>query len=237
MSVYLYAVTAAAHPHRLDGLVGVGDPAGTLRTVQTTSLKAVVSDAPDGLRPKRRDLAAHENVQERLLEDGAVLPMRFGLVAGTDDEIVDALEQNSDAYVQALRDVEGCTEYHVKLARDEDALIREILTESDEVRRLDARTREDPGAHADKLALGELIGIEIERRREHTAEHVVDAMSGTSVRHVMGRPTQEHLLALSFLVRREQAGDFSRAVQQLADHLGSGSQLTLHGPLPPYSFV
>jgi hypothetical protein len=237
MSVYLYAVTATDHPHRLDGLNGVGDPAGALRSLRTGPLAAVVSDAPAELRAKRRDLMAHENVQERLLEDGAVLPMRFGLVAGSDEEVLAALDEHAGTYEQALREVDGCTEYHLRVARDEDDLLREIVTESDEARRLNDRTRQDPASHVDKVALGELISHEIERRRESAAEDVVQALSGASVRHVRGQPAKDHLVALSFLVKRERSDDFSRAAQDLADHLGTGSQLTLHGPLPPYSFV
>ncbi|MDT0382089.1 GvpL/GvpF family gas vesicle protein [Streptomyces sp. DSM 42041] len=237
MSVYLYAVTAAGHPHRLDGLHGVGDPAGALRSLRARSVAAVVSDAPAELRAKRRDLMAHENVQERLLEDGAVLPMRFGLVAGSDDEVLAALDEHAAAYEQALREVEGCTEYHLRVARDEDDMLREIVTQSDEARKLNDRTRQDPASHADKVALGELISHEIERRRERAAEDVVHALSDTAVRHVVGQPNRDHLVALSFLVRRERSGDFSRAAQHLADDLGAGAQLTLHGPLPPYSFV
>ena len=82
MSVYVYAITGATHPLRLDGLKGVGDPPGELRTVCTESLCAIISDAPEELRAKRRDVAAHQDVQQRLLEDGTALPMRFGLVGG-----------------------------------------------------------------------------------------------------------------------------------------------------------
>ncbi|MCF6523613.1 GvpL/GvpF family gas vesicle protein [Streptomyces sp. JJ36] len=237
MPVYLYAVTSADHPHRLDGLTGVGDPAAAPRSLAASSLKAVVSDTSGELRAKRRDLLAHETVQERLLEDGAVLPMRFGLLAGTDDEVRDALDQHTDMYTQALRDVDGCTEYHLKVARDQDELLREIVAENEEVRRLNDRTRADPDAHAGRVALGELVSAEIERRRENTAGEVVDALAGTSERHVLGQPTQEHLVALSFLVRRDRERDFSRAVQDFADRSGTGAQFTLHGPLPPYSFV
>lgn len=37
MPTYIYAITAADHPLRLDGLSGVGEPASELRTVKTGS--------------------------------------------------------------------------------------------------------------------------------------------------------------------------------------------------------
>ncbi|MFC9758920.1 GvpL/GvpF family gas vesicle protein, partial [Streptomyces sp. NPDC056921] len=66
MAVYVYSIVPTSHPQRLDGLDGVGDPPAALRTVQTGKLSAVISDAPEELRPKRRDLGAHQAVQERL---------------------------------------------------------------------------------------------------------------------------------------------------------------------------
>ncbi|MFE7359387.1 GvpL/GvpF family gas vesicle protein, partial [Streptomyces sp. NPDC057543] len=87
MAVYVYSIVLTTHPQRLDGLDGVGDPPTTLRTVHTDKLSAVVSDAPEELRPKRRDLAAHQAVQERLMADGTVLPLQFGFTTTDDDAV------------------------------------------------------------------------------------------------------------------------------------------------------
>jgi hypothetical protein len=67
MAVYVYSIVTTNHPQRLAGLDGVGNPPSTLRTVHTKELSAVVSDAPEELRPKRRDLGAHQAVQERTI--------------------------------------------------------------------------------------------------------------------------------------------------------------------------
>ena len=72
MATYIYAITAADHPLRLDGLTGVGETPSGLRVVQSERHAAVVSDAPAGLRAKRRDLVAHQSVLERLMAEGQV---------------------------------------------------------------------------------------------------------------------------------------------------------------------
>jgi len=71
---YIYAITAADHPLHLDDVSGIGEPPSQLRVVSTKALSAVVSDAPQDLRAKRRDLVAHQAVLEGLLTDGAALP-------------------------------------------------------------------------------------------------------------------------------------------------------------------
>jgi len=237
MPTYIYAITASDHPLRLDGLNGVGDPPSQLRTVSTKALSAVVSDAPPGLRAKRRDLVAHQSVLERLMADGAALPMRFGLLGPGDDEVITALEQQHDVYSERLAELNGCLEYNLKVARDEQDLLHEIVTESDEIRQLNERTRENPGAHDEKIALGELIMHEVQTRQSNEGQEMVNRLAPAALRTAAADPTKTHFLNVSFLVKREQAAAFSQAVHEEAEQRGDSYTLTLSGPLPPYSFV
>jgi hypothetical protein len=130
MAVYVYSIADKEHPLQLDGVNGVGDPPSPLRTVNAGSLTAVVSDAPEDLRPKRRDLTAHQEVQNQLMMDGTVLPLRFGLTAPDDDAVRTVLEERAAEYTERLRALADCAEYHLKVKQDEEALLREILEES-----------------------------------------------------------------------------------------------------------
>jgi hypothetical protein len=237
MSTYIYAITAADHPLRLDGISGIGDPASKLRVVKTKTLSAVVSDAPPDLRAKRRDLVAHQSVLEGLLTDGAALPMRFGLVGPDDDQVVAVLEQQHDTYLDRLQEIDGCLEYNLKVARDEQDLLMEIVTESDQVRELNERTRQDPGAHDQKVALGELISNEVRARQENDSRDLVATLTPAAVRVAVGEPTKTHFLNVSFLVERDKTAAFSQAVDEEAERRGDTYTLALNGPLPPYSFV
>ncbi|PWI42934.1 GvpL/GvpF family gas vesicle protein [Streptomyces sp. ICBB 8177] len=237
MSIYVYAIVDTDHPLRLDGLKGVGEPGGALRTVEAGNLRAVVSDAPAQLRAKRRDLAAHQGVLERLLEDGAVLPMRFGLVGADDEQVVSVLEANATAYAERLGEVDGRVEYNLKVSRDEDDMLREIVEDSQDVRRLNELTRANPTAQDQKVALGELLAKEVRAREEQEAKDVVDRLSGAADRHAVADPVESAFLNVSFLVKREDAPAFSRAVTEEANRRGDAYTFRLRGPLPPYSFV
>ncbi|TJZ59070.1 GvpL/GvpF family gas vesicle protein [Streptomyces piniterrae] len=237
MTTYVYAITGAEHPLRLSGIAGVGNPAAELRTIRTKDLCAVVSDAPEELRAKRRDVAAHQDVQERLLADGPSLPMRFGLIGPDDEQVASALEEAHDTYAQRLEELDGCREYHLKVACDEDDLMLEIARESDEIRRLNDHTRENPGAYDDKVALGELISREVYTRQERARTDIVARLARSAVRTVTGEPTKHHFLNVSFLVERENAIAFSHAVHEEEERRGRTYGFRLYGPLPPYSFV
>ncbi|WGP08381.1 GvpL/GvpF family gas vesicle protein [Streptomyces sp. SH5] len=236
MPTYIYAITGADHPLPFGGLHGVGDPPAELRTLRTDLLAAVVSEAPDGLRAKRRDVMAHQNVLEALMAGGATLPMRFGLVGPGDDEVIAALDREADAYRERLAQLDGRVEYNLKAGRDEDDLLREIMTESDEIRQLNERTRAR-GSHDDRVALGELVAREVAARGQREAEDVAARLADAATHSSHAEPAPQQFLNLSFLVPRAETDAFVAAVRREAEERGDAYSFTLTGPLPPYSFV
>ncbi|MFD5200394.1 GvpL/GvpF family gas vesicle protein [Streptomyces sp. NPDC058375] len=236
MPTYIYAITGADHPLPLNGLHGVGDPPSELRTLRTDLLAAVVSEAPDGLRAKRRDVMAHQNVLETLMAGGATLPMRFGLVGPGDEEVTAALDREADAYRERLAQLDGRVEYNLKAGRDEDDLLREIMTESDEIRQLNERVRAQ-GSHDDRVALGELVAREVTARGQREAEDVAARLADAATHSSHAEPAPQQFLNLSFLVPRAETDAFVAAVQREAEERGDAYSFTLTGPLPPYSFV
>ncbi|MFG2225095.1 GvpL/GvpF family gas vesicle protein [Streptomyces sp. NPDC048644] len=237
MAVYVYSIVTTAHPQRLDDLDGVGNPPSALRTVQSHKLSAVVSDAPEDLRPKRRDLGAHQAVQERLMSDGTVLPLQFGFTATDDDAVVAVLEERTEELTARLEDLEGCVEYHLKAAQDEETMLRRILRESDEARELNEQIKSGRGSPDLPLALGEFIAKEVQDRQERLAVSVLDALRGRTRDERVAEPSGNDFLSVSFLVERDSEDDFRTAEKHLADELGRDFDLRLRGPLPAYSFV
>ncbi|MFD8733757.1 GvpL/GvpF family gas vesicle protein [Streptomyces sp. NPDC059618] len=236
MAVYIYSITFKDHPLRLDGLEGVGASSPPLRTVTAGQLCAVVSDAPEELRPKRRDIGRHQEVQQRLLTDGNVLPLRFGYTAPDEDTVRDALEQRADDYADRLRRVEGCAEYNLKAAQDEETLLREILTESEEARQLNDAIRAGGAAPDAPLRLGELVANEIRARQEALASGVIEALRPFAREIDSSPPVGSDFLNVSFLVSADQDELFLATELSLAHQMGEAFTFRLNGPLPPYSF-
>ncbi|GLX17039.1 GvpL/GvpF family gas vesicle protein [Streptomyces lavendulae] len=237
MPTYIYAITTKDHPLRLDDLQGVGEEATPLRTVRAGEVAAVVSDAPEGLRAKRRDVLAHEAVLESLMADGATLPMRFGLLGPDDDQVARALEQDGAAYRSRLAELAGHVEFNLKAARDEQDLLLEIVSESDRIRELNERTRSGAGGQDDRIALGELVAGQVAERNNEQAQKTLEKLQSAAARVSRAEPGAGYFLNASFLVAVETADEFVKAVREEADRRGETYTLTLTGPLPPYSFV
>ncbi|MFI8103870.1 GvpL/GvpF family gas vesicle protein [Streptomyces sp. NPDC086023] len=236
MAVYVYSITGAAHPCRLDGLTGVGAEPAPLRTVTAGGLRAVVQDVDEEIRAKRRDLTAHQEVQERLMADGTVLPLQFGYIAHDDQAVADVLEQGADAYREALERLEGCAEYHVRAAQHEEGLLREILDDSPRARRLNDRIKEGDQDPRLPLQLGELVAGEVRNRQEALAAGLVQALIPFARDHTVRAPADGDIVNLSLLVERERQDELAQAEASLAEQV-HGVAFRFAGPLPPYSFV
>ncbi|WP_426361761.1 GvpL/GvpF family gas vesicle protein [Streptomyces sp. E-08] len=236
MPLYVYSIIAAAHPCRLDGLTGVGKEPAPVRAVTAGPLTAVVSDVDEEIRPRRRDLVAHQDVQDRLMADGTVLPLQFGYTAPDDRAVTQVLLEHADGYLEALDRLRGCAEYHVKASQDEDALLREILLQSDRARQLNDRIRAGDADPRLPLELGELVAGEVAERQESLAAQLVQSLVSLAEDHSVRAPADGDILNVSLLVHADKKDAFLHAEVRLAEQV-EGVQFRFNGPLPPYSFV
>ncbi|MEU9007599.1 GvpL/GvpF family gas vesicle protein [Streptomyces sp. NPDC048551] len=238
MALYVYAITGKDHPRHPDGLTGVGAHPSAVRTITEGPLTAVVSDVAEEIRPKRRDLQIHQEIQEHLMAGAVVLPLQFGYVADSDQSVRQALEENAAAYLAALERLDGCAEYHVRASqRDEEQLLRDVLEESAEARELNDRIRAGDQNPQLPLALGEIVAHDVQERQEALAAGLVQALTAYAREHTVHPPAYPDFLNLSLLVPHEKKDDFLTAHKGLTDQVEDGVDVRVTGPLPPYSFV
>lgn len=237
MSTYVYGITRSSHPALPEKANGVGDPPRPVRILVHGELAALVSDAPENLRPKRRDLLAHQNVLGEAGTGGTVLPLRFGGVSPDDDAVLAALREREAHYLERLKSLDGKVEYNVKAAHDEEAVLHQVLVDNPELRALSQDHRAvGGGTYEQKLALGERVAVAVKHREARDAVLVQEALEGAAVECRPGPEGTGRLANLSFLVERDRAEDFTAAVEALGRDHGH-LVLQVNGPLPPYSFV
>lgn len=237
MSTYVYGITASSHPALPEDLVGVGDPPRQVRVLQAGELAAVVSDAPEGLRPKRKDLLAHQAVLAEVGAAGVVLPMRFGSVAPDDDTVTGVLTERADHYKERLGVLEGKVEYNVKASHQEEAVLHLVMSENPDIRAMtEANRQAGGGTYDDRLRLGEMVVAAVKAREAQDAAELQQALEPLTADVAAGPESSGWLLNLSFLAERDSAEEFLAAVDEVRQrhpHI----ELRVNGPLPPYSFV
>lgn len=236
---YVYGVVPAGT--RLpDGLEGTGG--GEVFLVEEGEVAAVVSEfLPGGPLGQRDDLLAHEAVVAALAEETTVLPLRFGAVVTTADAVAEEmLDPNHDWFVSVLEELEGRHEFVVSGAYVEETVLREVLEEQPEVRRLQQTTRDLPedASYYDRIRLGELIVQTLEEKRREDTDLMMEALSPLALAMSPREPKDENAAAdVAFLVDDERRPDFEREVDELGADWDGRIRLRLIGPLAPYDFV
>lgn len=237
MNTYVYGIVSAAHPASIDGVPGVGSPPATLRALRAGGLLVVVSDAPQGLRAKRRDLLAHENVLEGLCAAGATLPMRFGLLVDDDESAAHQVAENADVYAGLLAQVDNRTEINVKATYDEEEVLRKLLSEDAGLRKTNEYLRQSGGTHDERVAFGERVSQALGNQRRADADWILSKLRPFAVAESEGPEVGDSFINTSFLVDREQLDAFQSATSEIGSEFGPLLELSPRGPLPPYSFT
>ncbi|MEU3885648.1 GvpL/GvpF family gas vesicle protein [Streptomyces sp. NPDC029041] len=237
MSTYVYGIAASSHPALPEGMGGVGDPPREVRILREGDLAAVVSEAPEGLRPKRKDLLAHQNVLSEAGAAGCVLPMRFGSVAPDDNAITAVLAERAEHYKERLQALDNRVEYNVKANHVEEAVLHQVMAESPDIRGLaEANRQAGGGSYDDKIRLGELVAAAVKAKEADDGAAVQRALETAADDVSTGPESTGWLANVSFLVNRESADAFLAAVEQLRKDMPH-LEVRVNGPLPPYSFV
>ncbi|WP_133913856.1 GvpL/GvpF family gas vesicle protein [Streptomyces sp. NBC_00582] len=237
MSTYVYGITARSHADLSDGLSGVGDPPRPVRVLEEGELAAVVSDAPEDLRPKRKELLAHQAVLAEAGTDGCVLPMRFGSVAPDDAAVTGVLAERAEHYKERLKALDGKVEYNVKASHVEEAVLHQVMAGSPELRALaEANRQAGGGTYEQRIQLGEMVAAAVQAREAEDAAEVRRTLEPLAAATSVGPESTGWLANVSFLVDRDAAAGFLEAAEELRKahpHL----EVRVNGPLPPYSFV
>lgn len=218
---------------------GMGEEGNPVRVVHTEDLAALVSDSPrDGCAISRRNLLAHERVIEYAMASSDVLPVRFGGIASSDQEVHETLLV---AQRQRLREllglVRGKVELSLKVLWRGTQLFTEIVAEDPVIRGL----RDDLAGGASfsrRLTLGQMVERAMVRKQEHEAARLLAALQPlAAATRANPAPLDTMVLNAAFLVDRTKLNEFDKAVDQLTVRDANRLIYRYVGLLPAYSFV
>ncbi len=242
---YLYAIIRSRGEHTFDDAPAVGDPHTTVHTLSWDGLAAVVSDSPLTEYPSNRSyMLAHQRVQERVLREFTLLPVRFGTVAkGTapEKDIQKLLDKRKGEFEGLLTEMEGQVELGLKaLWRDEKLLFDEILAENPRLRKLRDALAAKPAqaSHSDRSRLGEMIKEALELKKDGEAASIITPLRRLARSCVENPVILDRMIAnVAFLVDKAEEVEFDQAVATLDEERGERITFRYVGPVAPYNFV
>jgi hypothetical protein len=235
---YVYCVIQASEPLKF-GAVGLGAEPAEVHTVHYKNIAGVVSDTPIEVPDATREnVLAHERVNENVMRSHTVIPMSFGTVFKTRDDIVELLRGAYDAFHDVLVKMEDKLEFGLKLLWDRDVAIREVEKEDEEVRRLKSEISSQKGStYFARMQYGRLLEAALQARSERHVNEILVQLRDVSVASRTNKPIGDKMIMnAAFLVSREQETAFDAKVKELGAHY---DRLTFRytGPWPPYNFV
>src|SRR5918994_7394264 len=133
---YVYCIIKSAE-ERDFGPIGIGEGGNRVYTVHHEDLAAVVSDTPIRIYdPTRENVLAHEFVNETVMRDHTVIPMSFGTIFRTGDDIVELLKSTYRALEDVLQKMKDKIEFGLKVLCDRNRVIQRLEEQDEEIRRL-----------------------------------------------------------------------------------------------------
>src|SRR5436309_14264894 len=133
---YVYCIIEEKEP-RSFGPIGIGGRGDEVYTVHHDGLAAVVSNTPIQVYdPTRENVFAHEQVNETVMREFTVLPMAFGVLFRTEDDIMELMRGTYDALRDVLAKMAGKVEFGLKVNWDRERVIAELEEVSEEIRNI-----------------------------------------------------------------------------------------------------
>jgi hypothetical protein len=236
---YVYCIIRSDRQREF-GSVGIGGGQRVF-TVAYQDLAAVVSDTPIVIYdPTRENVLAHEFVNETVMREFTVIPMSFGTVFRSEDDVSELLRSTYQAFSDVLDKMQDKIEFGLKVLWDREKVIANLERENDEIRRLkDEISRHTASStYFARMQLGRLIEGALEEMGTRYVSDIHDALKPVAVASRSNKPIGDRMiLNAAFLVDRAQEQLFDERVKETSRKYEDLLTFKYSGPWPPYNFV
>jgi len=237
---YVYGVIEARDPFSF-GKIGIGGAGENVYTVHHGDVAAVVSKTPVFIfDPTRENALAHEHVIETVMKNNTIIPMSFGTVFRTDDDIREVLKSIYPSLKDVLKQMANKLEFGLKVTWDRDRIVEELKRENEEIHRFQHElTRKHlQSTYFARMQLGRMIDKALAERAAEVVREIYDGLRAVCVasrdNKVIG---DKMIMNAAFLIQKDKEPEFDAAVNAVAQKFGDRLNFKYTGPWPPYNFV
>lgn len=239
MGKYIYAVIDAVGDKIYDDLVGLDG--AVVHTISHGPLAAVVSDMPERrIRPERKNLAAHNSVVKRLMDEVlGVLPVKFGTLADSSKSVRELLRGNNDTLVMELEKVRGKVEMGLHVKLDVPNIFEYMVNSQPELSALRDRVygKQHGPSQMDQIELGSMFDRLLNKERERYTAAVVEVLGRSCADIKQNPPRDGEVMNLACLVDRNNQMEFESSVCEAANLFDNNFSFDFNGPWAPHNFV
>lgn len=236
----MYGIIESSEPTTF-GKTGIGGSGESVYTVHHGDVAAVVSKTSVFIfDPTRENALSHEHVIETVMKTNTIIPMSFGTVFRTDDDIRQVLKSIYPSLKDVLKQMSGKLEFGLKVTWDRDAVIEELKRDNEEIHRfhIELTKKHLQSTYFARMQLGRMIDKALAERAAEYVRSIYEALRGVCVasrdNKVIG---DKMIMNAAFLIDREKEADFDAAVNKVAAKFSHRLNFKYTGPWPPYNFV
>ena len=237
---YVYGIIQSREPATF-GRMGIGGSGEMVYVVTHGDIAAVVSRTPVFIfDPTRENALAHEHVIETVMKTHTIIPMSFGTVFRTDEDIREVLRSIYPSVKDVLKQMLGKVEFGLKVTWDRDHIVEELQREHEEIHRFHQEiTRKHlQSTYFARMQLGRMIDKALEERSVEYVRDIYETLRTICVASRDNKPIGDKMIMnAAFLLEREREAEFDAAVNRVARKFGDRLNFKYTGPWPPYNFV
>ncbi len=238
---YIYCIIETTQERHF-GPIGIGERGDEVLTVGYDDLSMVVSSHPLAKITANKDnMLAHQKVIEQVMQEyDGILPVRFGTIASSADEVRNLLDRRRREFQTALRDMDHKIELGVKgLWKNMEAIFEEIVRENKQIsclkRTIKEQNEEDSQA---RMSVGRLVKQALDEKKEREAEDTVDRLRRTSIEYKLNDTIgDEMFMNAAFLTDKGREKEFDNIMDDLSIEFEDRVEFLYAGPLPAFNFV
>jgi Mg2+ and Co2+ transporter CorA len=237
---YVYCIIKSPKAREF-GQIGIGEGTNNVYTVHFGQLAAVVSDTPIRIYdPTRENVLAHEFVNETVMREYTVIPMSFGTLFRTEEDIVELLKSTYQAFDDVLEKMKDKIEFGLKVLWDREKVISTIEEENEEIGRLkdEINRNAQSSTYFARMQLGRLVEAALEEAGNRYVRDIHETLKPAAVASRSNKPIGDRMiLNAAFLVDRDLEKAFDEAVKHISHRYEDLLTFKYTGPWPPYNFV
>ncbi|MCX6306104.1 MAG: GvpL/GvpF family gas vesicle protein [Bacteroidetes bacterium] len=240
---YIYCIIASDYDINL-GPIGVGGRGDLVSTIGFDGLCMVVSDHPlSRFVVNPENMLAHQKVIEEVMKEfRSILPIRFGTIAATPDEIRNLLNRRYSEFMELLRQFENKVELNVRGTwKNMGIIYNEIDREHVELQKLRAEINKLADSKERNLKIdeaGKLVERALIAMKEEETEKITDAFRKSVFEFKHNKTGSDAVfMNTAFLVNSGREVEFDNIMATIGARYQDRCDFVYTAPLPIFNFI
>lgn len=240
---YIYCIIASGYDCNF-GPIGVGGRGDLVTTIGFEGLCMVVSDhSLDKFIVNPENILAHQKVIEEVMKEfNSILPLRFGIIAATPDEIRNLLNRRYSEFMELLRTFENKVEVNVKCTwKNMEHIFKEIDKENIAFQKIkkDVKNEVDANRKKEKIAeAGKMVEQALKEKKGKEAETILMAFKRATFEYKQNKLTGDAMFFnTAFLINSGREKEIDNIMTDLGEQYKDRIDFSYTSPLPIFNFI